>query len=124
KWKRGRTAPTLFADVRRFSQLNNTDKAFGTHTSHRLQQRESIEQRNINQPSNLPTQNHELVRNCGVFGLQPNLRLDWQDQNGNEAEQHQHCALTLGDSLSQTIRIRFSVHTRPPWVEYAIKVTK
>src|SRR5262245_54771629 len=35
KWKRGRTAPTLCADVRRFSQLNNTDKVFGTHTGRR-----------------------------------------------------------------------------------------
>jgi hypothetical protein len=26
-----RTAPTLYADVRRFSQLNNADKVFGTH---------------------------------------------------------------------------------------------
>ena len=33
KWKRGRTAPTLCADVRRFSQLNNADKVFGTHKS-------------------------------------------------------------------------------------------
>src|SRR5262249_56699348 len=31
KWKRGRTAPTLCADVRRFSQLNNANKVFGTH---------------------------------------------------------------------------------------------
>src|SRR5215510_4335259 len=124
KWKRGRTAPTLFADVRRFSQLNNADRAFGTHNGHRLQQREPIELREMNPPSNLTSQHHHLVPKRDVFGLKPALRLEWQDQNGNEAEQHQHCALTLGDSLSQTIRIRFSVHTRPPWVEYAIKVTK
>jgi hypothetical protein len=28
------------------------------------------------------------------------FRLEWQGQKENEAEQHQHCALTLGDSLS------------------------
>jgi len=33
KWKRGRAAPTLCADVRRFSQLYNADKVFGTHRS-------------------------------------------------------------------------------------------
>jgi len=32
KWKRGRTAPTLWDDVRRFSQSNNADKVFGTHS--------------------------------------------------------------------------------------------
>jgi TRAP-type uncharacterized transport system substrate-binding protein len=42
-----------------------------------------------------------LKRN--VFRLKPALRLEWQDQNENEVEQHQHCALTLGDSLRQTI---------------------
>jgi hypothetical protein len=41
--------------------------------------------------------------------LKPAPRLEWQDQNGNQAEQHQHCTLTLGDSL--TMRIRFSVHS-------------
>jgi hypothetical protein len=35
KCKRGRTAPTLCADVRRFSQLNNADKIFGTHRVNR-----------------------------------------------------------------------------------------
>src|SRR5262249_24712006 len=30
---RGRTAPTLSADVRRISQLNNANKVFGTHRS-------------------------------------------------------------------------------------------
>jgi hypothetical protein len=33
KMERGRTAPTLFADDRRFSQLNNANKVFGTHRS-------------------------------------------------------------------------------------------
>ena len=53
----------------------------------------------MNPPSNLTPQHHHLVPKRDVFGLKPALRLEWQDQNGNEAEQHQHCALTLGDSL-------------------------
>src|SRR3974390_914030 len=32
KWKRGSGVPTLCADVRRFSQLNNARKVFGTHS--------------------------------------------------------------------------------------------
>jgi len=39
-------------------------------------------------------------RTFAAHSLKPTLRLEWQDQNGNEVEQHQHCALTLGDSLS------------------------
>src|ERR1700674_4206555 len=39
------------------------------------------------------------------------LRLEWQGQDGqDEAEQRDHCALTLGDSVRQSIRTRFSVH--------------
>src|SRR5262249_6696017 len=65
----------------------------------------------MNSVPNLTLQYDYLMTKRDVFCLKPVLRLEWQDQNGNEAEQYQHCALTLGDSLSQTMRIRFSVHT-------------
>jgi hypothetical protein len=61
----------------------------------------------MNPPANLTPQHHHLMPKRDVFRLKPTLRLERQDQNGNEAEQHQHCALTLGDSLSQTMRISF-----------------
>jgi len=54
----------------------------------------------MNSAPKLTPQHHHLMSKRNVFRLKPALRLEWQDQNGNEAEQHQHCALTLGDSLS------------------------
>jgi hypothetical protein len=54
----------------------------------------------MNPAPNLTPQHHHLMPKRDVFGLKPALRLEWQDQNGNEAEQYQHCAPTLGDSLS------------------------
>jgi hypothetical protein len=54
----------------------------------------------MNPPANLTPQHHQLMPKRNVFGLKPAPRLEWQDQNGNQAEQHQHCTLTLGDSLS------------------------
>jgi hypothetical protein len=46
-----------------------------------------------------------------VLGLKPQLRLEWRDQNGqNETEQTDHSA-SLGDSITSSTRIRFSVHT-------------
>jgi len=51
------------------------------------------------QPMSAP-QHHHLMPKRDVFCLKPALRLEWQDQNGNEAVERQHCALTLGDSLS------------------------
>jgi hypothetical protein len=54
----------------------------------------------MNPVPNLTPQHHYLMPKRNVFHLKPAFRLEWQDQMGNEAEQHQHCALTLGDSLS------------------------
>jgi len=54
----------------------------------------------MNPPSNLTPQHHHLMSKHNIFRLKSAFRLEWKDQNGNEAEQHQHCALTLGDSLS------------------------
>src|ERR1019366_7254205 len=43
--------------------------------------------------------------------VQPRLRLEWQGQDGqNETEQPDHSA-SLGDSITASTRIRFSVHT-------------
>jgi hypothetical protein len=43
--------------------------------------------------------------------LKPQLRLEWRGQDGqNETEQPDHSA-SLGDSITSSTRIRFSVHT-------------
>jgi hypothetical protein len=54
----------------------------------------------MNPSPNLTPQHHHLMSKRDVFRLKSAFRLEWQGQNENEAEQHQHCALTLGDSLS------------------------
>jgi hypothetical protein len=59
-----------------------------------------------------PAQHNHLVTERSIFGFKSALRLKWRDQDGkNKTEQRDHCAPTLGDSLPQLIRIRFSVHT-------------
>jgi hypothetical protein len=46
-----------------------------------------------------------------ILSLKPALRLEWQGQDGqNETEQPDHSA-SLGDSVTSSTRIRFSVHT-------------
>lgn len=46
--------------------------------------------------------------------LKPTLRLKGRGQNGqDEAEQCDHYPLTLSDSVSQSMRMRHSVHTAP-----------
>src|ERR1700730_4192458 len=46
-----------------------------------------------------------------VLSLEPQLRLEWRGQDGqNETEQPDHSA-NLGDSVTSSTRIRFSVHT-------------
>jgi ribose 1,5-bisphosphokinase PhnN len=48
-----------------------------------------------------------------VLSFKPDLRLEWRGQDGqNETEQSDHSA-SLGDSITSSTRIRFSVHTTP-----------
>jgi hypothetical protein len=46
-----------------------------------------------------------------VLSLKPQLRLEWRGQDGqSETEQPDHSA-SLGDSITSSTRIGFSVHT-------------
>src|SRR6476659_1348220 len=57
-----------------------------------------------------PQDNH-LMSKRRVLGLKPQLRLEWRGQDGqNEKEQPDHSA-SLGDSITSSTQIRFSVHT-------------
>src|SRR5450432_3694904 len=57
-------------------------------------------------------QDNQLMSKHRVLSLKPQLRLEWRGQDGqNETEQPDHSA-SLGDSITSSTRIRFSVHTR------------
>src|SRR6202140_3256846 len=56
-------------------------------------------------------QDNQLMSKHRVLSFKPQLRLEWRGQDGqNETEQPDHSA-SLGDSITSSIRIRFSVHT-------------
>jgi DNA polymerase IV len=56
-------------------------------------------------------QDNQLMSKHHVLGFKPQLRLEWRAQNGqNETKQPDHSA-NLGDSITSSARIRFSVHT-------------
>src|SRR5260221_13627645 len=56
-------------------------------------------------------QDHQLMSKHHVLSSKPQLRLEWRGQDGqNETEQPDHSA-NLGDSVTSSTRIRFSVHT-------------
>src|SRR5258705_5400473 len=56
-------------------------------------------------------QDNQLISKHRVLGLKPQLRLEWRGQDGqNETEQPDHSA-SLGDSITSSTQIRFSVHT-------------
>jgi hypothetical protein len=53
----------------------------------------------------------QLMSKHRVLSFKPHLRLEWRGQDGqNETEQPDHSA-SLGDSVTASTRIRFSVHT-------------
>src|SRR6266566_7579739 len=56
-------------------------------------------------------QDNQLISKHRVLGFKPQLRLEWQGHDGQkETEQSDHSA-SLGDSITSSTRIRFSVHT-------------
>jgi hypothetical protein len=61
-----------------------------------------------------PLQDNQLLSEHRVLSLKPQLRLEWRGEDGqSEAEQPDHSA-SLGDSVTSSTRIRFSVHTGDP----------
>jgi hypothetical protein len=59
-------------------------------------------------------QDNQLMSKHRVLSLKPQLRLEWRGQDGqNETEQTDHSE-SLGDSITASTRIRFSVHTGIP----------
>jgi hypothetical protein len=59
----------------------------------------------------LAPQDIQLVSKHRVLSFKPQLRLEWQGQDGQkETEQPDHFA-SLSDSTTSSTRIRFSVHT-------------
>jgi hypothetical protein len=56
---------------------------------------------------------NQLMSKHRVLSFKPQLRLEWRGQDGqNETEQPDHSA-SLGDSITSSTRIRFSVQTLP-----------
>src|SRR5713226_3439173 len=56
-------------------------------------------------------QDNQLMSKHRVLSFKPQLRLEWRGQDGqNETEQPNH-ADSLGDSITSSTRMRFSVHT-------------
>src|ERR1700686_4302793 len=56
-------------------------------------------------------QDNQLTSKHRVLNFKPQLRPEWRGQDGqNETEQPDHSA-SLGDSITASTQIRFSVHT-------------
>src|SRR5258706_1211996 len=68
-------------------------------------------------------QDNQSMSKRRVLSFKPQLRLEWRGQDGqNETEQPNHSD-SLGDSISSSTRIRFSVHTvRPGNVAFEVSV--
>ena len=56
-------------------------------------------------------QDNQLMSKRRVLSFKPHLRLEWRGQDGqSETEQPDHSA-SLGDPITSSTRIRFSVHS-------------
>src|SRR5258708_194845 len=83
-----------------------------TPTIH-LEEEPAIVVREPGPAGNLTPQNDQLMSENRILRLKPALRLERRGKDGqNETEQPDHSA-SLGDSITSSTRIRFSVHTLP-----------
>ena len=55
--------------------------------------------------------NNQLMPKYRVLSLQPHPRLEWRGQDGEDETQKPDHSTSLGDSVTPSTRIRFSVHT-------------
>jgi hypothetical protein len=63
----------------------------------------------------LTPQDNQLMSKHRILSFKPQLRLEWRGQDGqNETEQPDH-STSLGDSVTSSTRIEFSVHTAGGW---------
>jgi methyl-accepting chemotaxis protein len=56
-------------------------------------------------------QDNQLMSKHRVLSLKPQLRLKWRGQDGQNETEHPDHSASLGDSITSSTRIRFSVHT-------------
>jgi hypothetical protein len=56
-------------------------------------------------------QNNQLMSKHRVLSLKPHLRLEWRGQDGQDETQKPDHSASLGDSITSSTQIEFSVHT-------------
>src|ERR1035441_10005021 len=59
----------------------------------------------------LAPQNNQLMSKHRVLSLKPHFRPEWRGQDGQDETQQPDHSATLGDSVTSSTRIDFSVHT-------------
>src|SRR5674476_820859 len=69
--------------------------------------------RELRPAAHLSPQNDQLMPKHRVLSLKPHLRLEWRGQDGQDETQKPYHSASLGDSVTSSTRIEFSVHTLP-----------
>jgi hypothetical protein len=68
----------------------------------------------VGRPSWTPhpaAQEDQLMSEHRILSFKPQLRLEWRGQDGQSETEHPDHSTSLGDSITSSTRIRFSVHT-------------
>src|ERR1700740_2590905 len=58
-------------------------------------------------------QDDQLMSEHRILSYKPQLRLEWQSQDGQSETEHPDHSASLSDSITSSTRIRFSIHTPP-----------
>src|SRR5260370_41592517 len=75
-------------------------------------QEQAIPIRELDATAHPPPQHNQLMPECRVLCLKSALRLERRSEHGHEEAEHRnHHRYRLGDSVTDSIRMRISVHT-------------
>src|ERR1700730_1665920 len=90
---------------------NRNDRQNGWKPSIHLHEEPAVAVSRLDAAPDPPPQDDQLMSEHRILRLKPALRLDRRRQDGQSETQHPDHSASLGDSITSSTRIRFSVHT-------------
>src|SRR5664279_6380455 len=76
-----------------------------------LEEEPAISVCELDTATQLAPQHNQLMSKHRVLSFKPHLRLEWRGQDGQDETQKPDHSASLGDSVTSSTRIEFSVHT-------------
>jgi len=98
----------------RFGSNNHENRKDRREPAIELDEEPAVVVREASPALQLASQDDQLMSKHCILRLKPHLRLEWRGQDGQDETQKPDHSASLGDSVTSSTRIGFSVHTGVP----------